>query len=120
MEAALLQDLRTANQAITRFVSEVSVTKASPKRESYSIDLDSLRRQLIKIEKALASVPPPGLRDAGLAQELRIYTVNLGLMKKAIEELGPLLKEEVRMVKEAIARLGAARSWSESLRDLSK
>jgi hypothetical protein len=120
MEATLLQDLRTANQAITRFVSELSVAKAPPQPEWYSGHLDSLTAQVNKIEKVLGAVPPPGLRDEELAKELRIYAVNLGLIKKAIEGLGPLLKENMRLVKEAIARLGAARSWSESLKDLSK
>jgi hypothetical protein len=120
MEAALLQDLRTANQAITRLVSELSVTKPSPKPKSYSLHLDSLTRQLSKIEKALASVPPPDLRDAGLDNELRIYALNLRMLKKAIEDLEPLLKEELRFLKDTTVRLGAARNWSESLKDLSK
>ena len=119
MESGLLQNLRTANQAITRFVSELSAAKASPQPGSYSPHLDSLLRQLSKIEKALGSVPPPGLRDAVLDAELRIYAINLRLLRKATEELEPLLREKVRLVKEAIARLGATRSWSESLKDLS-
>jgi hypothetical protein len=120
METALLQDLRNANQAITRIVSELSATKPPPLPEWYSGHFDSLTAQVNKIEKVLASVPPPGLRDEELAKELKIYVVNLGLIKKAIEGLGPLLKENMRVTKEAIARLGAARSWSASLKDLSR
>jgi hypothetical protein len=119
MESGLLQNLRTANQAITRFVSELSATKASPQPQSYSLHLDSLVRQLNKIEKALGSVSAPGSRDPVLDAELRIYAINLRLLKKAIEELEPLLREKVRVLKEAMARLGATRSWSESLKDLS-
>ena len=119
MESGLLQNLRTANQAITRFVSELSATRASPQPASYSLHLDSLLRQLNKIEKALGSVPPPDSRDAVLDAELRIYAINLRLLRKATEELEPLLREKVRVVKQAIARLGATRSWSESLKDLS-
>lgn len=120
MESALLQDLRAANQSITRFVSELSVTKASPKPESYAIQMESLKRQLNKIGEALGSVGPLGLRSAGLDKELTAYVVNLGLLKKAIGELEPSLKEELRSVKAAIDRLGAANSWSQALKNLSK
>jgi uncharacterized alpha-E superfamily protein len=120
METTLLQELRIASQAITRFVSELAATKASPRPESYSIQVESLRRQLNKIEEALGSVAPPGLRAAELDEELTTYAVNLGLLKKALEELEPSLKEEMRLVKSALARLGAAGNWSESLRSLSK
>ena len=120
METALLRDLRTTNQAITRFVSEVSVTKGSPHPKWRSLRVDNLTNQLNKIEKVLSSVPPPGLRHADLDKELRIYAVNLGLLKKSIEELEPSLREEMRLIKEALTRLSAARGWSESLRDLSK
>ena len=119
MESGLLQNLKTANHAITRFVSELSVTKASPQPESYSLHLDSLVRQLTKIEKALGSGPAPGSRDAVLDRELRIYAINLRLLRKATEELEPLLREKVRLVRKALARLSATRSWSESLKDLS-
>jgi hypothetical protein len=120
MESALLQDLRATNQTITRFVSELSVTKASPKPESYSTQLESLSRQLNKIGEALGSVGHAGSRSAELDKELTAYVVNLGLLKKAIGELEPSLKEELRSVKAAIDRLGAANSWSQSLKNLSK
>ena len=73
-----------------------------------------------QIEKVLGSVPPPGSREADLDKELRSYAVNLGLLKKSIEELEPSLKEEMRLIKETLTRLSAARGWSESLKDLSK
>jgi hypothetical protein len=120
MESALLQDLRTANQAITRFVSELSVTKASPQPEAYSLHLDRLRHQLNKVAKALGSAPAPGLRDAVLEAEFEIYAINLRLLKRTIEELEPLLKEKARSLKEELNRLGTARSWSESVKDLCK
>jgi hypothetical protein len=120
METALLQDLRAANRAITRFVSELSIANASPWKDSYSGQIESLTTQLIKIEKVLGSLPPPGSRDEELAKELKTYAVNLGLIKKAVEELGPVLEERTRLAKESIARLGAARSWSDSMKDLSK
>jgi len=120
MENAFLRDLRTANQAITRFVSEMSAIKASSRPKWHSIHVDSLTGQLHEIEKVLASLPPAGLRDADLDKELRSYIVNLGLLKKSIEELAPSLKEEMRLLKEALTRLSAARYWSESLNDLSK
>jgi len=120
METTLLQELRIANQAITRFVSELAATKTSSRHQSYSIHVESLRRQLNQIEEAFRSVAPPGLRSAELNEELTTYAVNLGLLKKAIEELEPSLKKEMQLVKAAIARLGAASKWSESLRSLSK
>ena len=54
------------------------------------------------------------------AREIRTYEVNLALVKKAIEDLGPVLEEKMRLTKEAIARLGAARNWSDSMKDFSK
>jgi hypothetical protein len=120
MEAALLQDLRAANQAITRFVSEVSTAKESPRPQSYHLNVDSLMSQINKIAKALGTLPAPGWRDAALETELRIYVINLRLLKKTVEELEPLLKEKARLLKEALDRLSAARNWSESLEDLSK
>jgi predicted nucleic acid-binding Zn-ribbon protein len=120
METPLLQDLRAANQTITRFVSELSVAKTSPKPDSYSIQIESLKRQLNKIWEGLGSVGPSGLRSEELDKELTAYAVNLGLLKKAIGELEPSLKEEMQSVKAAIDRLGAASSWSQSLKSLSK
>ena len=120
METPLLQDLRAANQSIMRFVSELSVARTSPKSESYSIQIEGLRRQLNKIEETLGSGGPPGLRSEELDKELTAYAVNLGLLKKAIGELEPSLKEEMQSVKAAIDRLGAASSWSQSLKSLSK
>ncbi len=120
MKTELLDDLRIANQAITQFVSHLSATKASPQPESYAIQLDHVTSQVVKIEKAIASLPPPASRDANLDKELKTYAVNLGLLKKAVEDVEPILRSGARMVKEAIGRLGAARSWSESLKDLSK
>jgi hypothetical protein len=120
METPLLQDLRAANQSITRFVSELAAAKASPKPESYSIQIEGLRRQLNKIGETLGAAGPPALRSEELDKELTAYVVNLGLLKKAIGELEPSLKEEMRSVKAALARLGAANSWSQSLKSLSK
>jgi len=120
MGIPLLQDLRAANQAITRFVSELSAKKASPRPESYSISIKGLKRQLNRIEAALGSVAPPGSRSAELDKELTTYAVNLGLLKKSVEDLEPSLKEEMRQVKAAITRLGATSSWSESLKNYSK
>jgi len=119
-EPPSLQDLRSANQAITRFVSELSLTKTSRRPHSYSIQFESLRGQVKKIEGALGLVPPSGLRSPELEMELTTYAVNLGLLKKAIEEFGPLLKKEMQVVRAEIARLGAASSWSAALKDLSK
>ncbi|MGO8789743.1 MAG: hypothetical protein ACLQVL_20485 [Terriglobia bacterium] len=120
MEIVLLADLRAANQAMTRFVSELSVTNLSPQNESYSGRIESLTAQLRRIERVLRSIPPPGSRNEELAKELRTYVVNLGLIKKAIEELGPVLEEKMRLTKETIARMDAARNWSDSMKDLSK
>lgn len=120
MENSLLQDLKAANQAITRFVSEVSAANTSRQAESYSGQIESLTAQLNKIENVFGHLPPPGSRNEELANELRTYEVNLVLIKKAIEELGPVLEGKMRLTKEAIARLGAARSWSDSMRDFYK
>lgn len=120
METPLLQDLRAANQSITRFVSELSVARTSPKPESYSTQIEGLRRQLSKIEEILGSGAPPALHGEELDKELTAYVVNLGLLKKAVGELELSLKEELRSVKTAIDRLGAANNWSQSLKNLSK
>jgi len=120
METELLQDIRAANLAITRFVSGLSAAKASPRPDWHSIHLDSLTAQLKKVERDLGVLPPPGLRDAELAEELQKYAVNLGLIKAAIEELGPVLEKRMRLIKEELAHLSAAQSWSDSLSDLSK
>ena len=68
MENTLLQDLKAANQAITRFVSELSTANTSPQAASYSGQIESLTAQLSKIEKVLGSVPPPGSRDEEFGQ----------------------------------------------------
>jgi len=120
MDNTLLQDLRTANQAITRFVSERSVKTGPSRARLHSVHLGDLKRQLNTIERALGSVTPPGMRAAELDRELTTYAVNLAMLKKAIEELGPSLEEEMRLVKASIARLGAASDWSKSLKILSK
>jgi hypothetical protein len=120
MENSLLQDLKVANEAVTRFVSAVSAASTSQQAEWYSGQIETLTAQLKKIEKVFGHVPPPGSRNEELAKELRTYEVNLVLIKKAIEDLGPVLEEKMRLTKEAIARLGAARNWSDSMKDLSK
>ena len=120
METRLLQDVRAANQAITRFVSEFSRAKASPQSGMPVIRLDHLAAQIGNIEKELGCLPRQGERSGELVEELRVYTVNLNLLKKEIEELVPFLEEKRRLIKEAVARLSSATSWSQSLKDLSK
>jgi hypothetical protein len=120
METELLQDLRTVNQAITQFVSEVSVAKASPHSQWHSLHLDSLTAQVIKVEKALPHLPPPELRGEELSAELLKYSVNLGLIKSTIQDLEPVLVERMRSIQKALARLEATGTWSASLKDLSK
>jgi hypothetical protein len=120
MKTGLLQEVKAANQAITRLVSEFSHAKASSQSGMPTIRLEHLTAQLSKIEKGLGSLPRPGERSEELAEELRVYAVNLNLLKKEIEELAPLLEEKRRLIKEAVARLNAATSWSRSLKDLSR
>lgn len=119
METDHLQDLRAANDVITRFVSELSARKAPSHPEWNPIQLDSLAATLSRVEKALGSLPPPSSRDGELAKELQKYSVNLRLIKTTIEELGPALEEKMRLTEAALARLGAARNWSKSLKDFS-
>ena len=119
MDTAPLQDLRAANQAITRFLSELSRAKASPDLNWNSVHFDSLTALLSRMEPAIRSLPPAGAAGDELARETRIYAANLGLLKKTIEELEPFLREKMRSIEEAVSRLGAARTWSESVKDLS-
>lgn len=120
MASELVRDLRNANHAISRLVSELATAKASPQADWQSVHLERLTEHLNKMEKALKFLPPPESRDEELAKELETYEVNLGLFKKSIEDLGPVLEVKMRLAKEAMARLGAARNWADSLEDYSK
>ena len=120
MATELLPDIRNANHAISRLVSELPAAKASPPAARQSIHLESLTEHLNRMEKILKSLPPPESRDAELAKELETYEVNLGLLKKSLEDLGPVLEGKIRLAKDTIARLGAASNWSDALKNLSK
>ena len=120
MATELIGEIRNANHAISRLVSELPAAKSSPPADRQSIHLESLTEHLNRMENVLKSLPPPESRDVELAKELETYEVNLGLLKKSIEELGPALEGKIRLAKETIARLGAASNWSAALKNFSK
>jgi len=120
MDSNPLNDLRAANQTITRFVTEVSAIRSSPDAQLATLRVDALAQQLNGVGGVLKSLPPKEERSGELETEVQSYIVNLRLAQTALEQLGPVLEEQLKVVKEKMARLEAAQGWSGAVKELER
>ena len=118
MKTEILHNLKKANQTITRFVSELTSAEPLDRPALAVARLKNVTAQITSVERLLPGLPSATVRGQDLVTEIKMYEVNLGLFKKTMEELQPVLENEKRLVGKSLNRLGAARDWSQLLKDI--